>query len=114
MYEQIFLYPVKGSSALQPVCSRNSNENERIIDFEQAKARFESNKTPGQTFVFAQTGAQAHSPRHAACRALPQLAKDLRTGSLQGTKIRNIHTWKLAAAGGSYAAIAIAALFLAA
>jgi hypothetical protein len=104
----------RGTSALKPGCSRYSNENERIIDFGSAAARWESQ------IDYARLAKARHARTSDRIRAGIVAVADksgslrsVRTGSIAGTPCTNLDgAWKMKVYGGVYAAIGLSAVLM--
>ena len=106
---------VAGTAALQPNCSRYSNENERIISFP-------SNKREPEFYEidFTRLYAAKHLPLAERLKArffhIAQKSTalyDLRTAGLAGKSFGEIPRYKAIVAGLVYSLVAVCALFIA-
>lgn len=105
----------RGTSALKPGCSRYSNENERIIDFGSAAARWESQ------IDYARLAKARHAKASDRIKAgivavadKSESLRSVRTGSIAGTPCDTLeNAWKMRVFGCLYTAIGLAAIFLA-
>ena len=104
-----------GTSALEPDCSRYSNENERIISFDRAASNWKGEidywrlsharhaKQSDRMMAFAISMADKSRCLH-----------EIRTGSIKGTPLEVEDAWKFKAYGGLYTALALGTIIVAA
>lgn len=111
------IYPVSGTSALQPSCKTDQKRTAAIIAFPMSEA-----SAHAAPVCRAPRGAHAAVPNarrlEAAARRSyvrikdTEVAQGLRYGSAQGVPFGRMKRWQAFAAGGAFAACAFLSLFL--
>ena len=104
---------VAGSSALQPNCSRYSNENERIITFPSFKAEQEFFEIDFTKLYTAQHLSRLEKLKARISSLLQKSGSyyDLRTGDLAGKPLGNFSRRYYVVAGVVYSTIAVCVLY---
>lgn len=105
---------VDGTSALEPDCSRYSNENERIISFDRAAADWRGE------IDYHRIAHARHTKRsdHVKAGIIAMMDKsrcihEVRTGNLKGTAVSLQDAWKMKAYGCLYTVLAVIAILTA-
>ena len=107
------MYPIDGTAARKPDCSRYSNENEHIIDFTRAVAAYE--KKYAVNPIEDAYRARMRERVHARCARLAsesQLLTDFRYGNVRGMQVTEPCMGRVLAAASVYAVVAIGAICL--
>lgn len=104
---------IDGTSALKPDCSRYSNENERIIDFERAAADWNAG-IDYDRLERARHAKPSSEPIEGACNysSSRPLFDAAFLSSIEGTSFDLHDGWKMKAFGCLYTALGLAAVLL--
>lgn len=102
------MYPIDGTSARKPDCSRYSNENEHIIDFTRAVAAYEKKyAVESMEDAYKARMRERVQARCARLASESQLITDFRYGNVRGFQVAEPCMGRIIAAASVYAALAI-------